>query len=81
MSTEPPNPLQIIASRLTPYLGPNTARVATRLCAEQASVRPDGSLTRDETERVLDALRPILRTLLGRTRTEDVLLQLARDLA
>jgi hypothetical protein len=80
MSDGPTGALEVIASHLTRYLGANTARVATRLCAEQVTGRTDGPFTRDEVERVLDALRPMLRTLLGRTRAEEVLLQLAREL-
>ena len=81
MSTGSASSLEIIVGRLAPYLGPNTARVAARMCAEQATGRSDGTVSPDEASGVLDALRPMLRTLLGRTRTEEVLLELARDLA
>lgn len=74
-------PQELIALRLAEYLGPNTARVAARLCSERATGRAAGPLTRVEEARLLEALRPMLRTLLGRARAEDLLRQLARDLA
>ncbi|HET6410938.1 MAG TPA: hypothetical protein VFG53_02680 [Anaeromyxobacter sp.] len=74
-------PQELIALRLAEYLGPNTARVAARLCSERATGRAAGPLTRAEETRLLEALRPMLRTLLGRARAEDLLRQLAQDLA
>ena len=81
MSEEPASSLEIIAAALTPYLGPNTARVAAKVSTERATGRSDGALAPDEAERVLGILRPMLRTLLGRSCTEVVLLNLTRDLA
>ncbi len=78
-STQTPH--EIMARRLAEYLGPNTARVAVRVFSERATGHAEGPLTSDERSRVLDALRPMLRTLLGTRRAEDVLEQLARDLA
>ncbi|HET6438992.1 MAG TPA: hypothetical protein VFG59_13070 [Anaeromyxobacter sp.] len=80
MSTALASPVEIIATDLTPYLGPNMARVAARMCAERATGRSDGTLTPGEVERALGMLRPMLRTLLGRARTDVVLLQLTQHL-
>jgi len=81
MSPSSPTPQELIARRLAEYLGPNTARIAARVCSERATGRAAGPLTRAEQARLLEALLPMLRTLLGKARAEDLLRQLARDLA
>jgi len=73
-------PHEIIAERLAAYLGPNTAQVAVRTFAERACGRPPPELTREDLPRLLEALRPMLRTLLGGDGAEDVLRQLSEDL-
>jgi hypothetical protein len=78
MSKKPPH--EIMADRLAAYLGPNTARVALRTFSERIGGRPPEELTREDVGPLLEALRPMLRTLLGRQRAEDLLLQLTEDL-
>ena len=73
-------PHEIIADHLARYLGPNTARVAVKKFSERVGVSGPEALTREDVPRLLEVLRPMLRTLLGRERAESLLLQLARDL-
>ncbi len=72
--------MEVVVSRLARYLGPNTARVAVRVFSERL-VAPGGALGPAELPRLLEALRPMLRTLLGRERAEELLLELAREVA
>jgi len=71
---------EIIESRLSEFLGPYTARVAVRTFSK--SVQHDGrdALDREQASRLLEALRPMLKTLLGSAQTEDLIVQLRREL-
>jgi hypothetical protein len=69
-----------IEARLAPLLGPNMARTATRTFSQRAlQVEPE-ALTRADVPRLLAALRPALRTLLGAVTTEQLLEEIAREL-
>jgi hypothetical protein len=71
---------EIIVARLAPLLGPNTAGVAlTTFCRRLA--RDPEALAPEDVPQLLAALRPMLRTLVGRVRAEALLEQLARELA
>lgn len=62
---EAPRLSEIIVRELVPFLGPNTARTAVRTFAERAlQLRPE-QLDRESAQRLVDALRPMLRTILG----------------
>jgi hypothetical protein len=78
MDGRPPH--QVIADRLAQYLGPHTARVALKTFAERIGLRSPEALTRAQVPELLAALRPMLHTLIGRERTEGLVLQLAREL-
>ncbi len=65
------DPLETITARLSEYLGPHTARVAVRTFSARAGGSPAA---------LLEALRPMLRTLLGRARAEQLLGDLQREL-
>lgn len=62
-----------IAARLSPYLGPNTARNAVRLCARRALDKDGTALAAADLPGLTQALRPMLRTLVGETTTEHLL--------
>ncbi len=73
-------PAQIIFDQLAVHLGPNTARTALRLfCDRAVGVRPE-AMTRAEAPRVLEALRPMLKTLIGPSQSDAVIEQLQREL-
>jgi hypothetical protein len=62
------NTADVIAAELEPLLGPNTARTAIRVFAKHAlGVAPE-QIRPAEVPKVLDALRPMLNTLLGAAR-------------
>lgn len=80
MRGELETPGDVIVDRLAVYLGPNTARVALVTFCQAALSMPPSALTRSDVPRVLAALRPMLRTLLGGERSEEVLARIAEDL-
>src|SRR5260221_354591 len=51
--------------RLSVYLGPNTARNALRSCAQKTVGIAAEELTLGQAQTVVEALRPMLKTLLG----------------
>ena len=73
-------PSDIILQQLSVYLGPHTAKTAIRTFAQRAlGVAPE-AVTREQAPRLLDALRPALRTLLGSAKCDVVLADLAQEL-
>ena len=68
-----------IAQRLGRYVGPHTGRVAVKTFALKALGRGPETLTVDDVRAMNEALRPMLRTLVGKERCEIVLQQLLRD--
>lgn len=75
-----PGPGALIEARLASLLGPNTARIAVRTFCERAvGVAPD-ALSVADAPRLLAALRPTLRTLLGAVTAQQVLDEMAREL-
>ncbi len=72
-------PAQIIREQLSRYLGPFTAANAVKMFAKQAlSTEPD-NVTPAQVPTLLDALGPMLRTLLGKDGAQNVLDQLRRE--
>jgi hypothetical protein len=65
-----------VAERLSPYLGEFNARVAVKTFAQRAlKLEPEG-VTLEQLPALLEALRPMLNTLVGRTSTEALLEQI-----
>lgn len=73
-------PSELIEARLAALLGPNTARTAVRTFCQRATGGPPEQLTAADAPRLLAALRPTLRTLLGATSAEQLLAEMAREL-
>ncbi len=73
------SPAEQVATRLAEYLGPNTARAAVRTFAQSALGMAPESLRPVDVPRLLTALRPMLRTLLGPAICDDLLASLARE--
>ncbi len=66
-------PAQLIADALTVHLGTSTAHTAVRSVSARAlGLRPD-EVSAADAPRLLEALRPTLRALLGSDPAEDVL--------
>lgn len=66
-----------IADRLATYLGPHTARVAVKTFTQKALGRGPETLTLEDVPRLQDALRPMLRTFVGRVQCEVVIEQIS----
>ena len=62
------------------YLGPHTGRVAVKTFAQRALGRGPDTLTASDVPTLEQALRPMLRTLLGGARAELVLAEIRREL-
>jgi hypothetical protein len=73
-------PAEVITERLTHYLGPHTARVAVKSFSERELGLHPESLTIDDVPKLLEALRPMLKTMLGADRSDVVIRALGRDL-
>ncbi len=74
-------PAQIIFEQLAAHLGPNTARTALRMFCERAvGVAPE-AVTRADAPRVLEALRPMLKTLVGPLESDAVISHIERELS
>jgi hypothetical protein len=71
----------VIADRLAVYLGPHTGRVAVKTFAQKALGRGPETLTQADVPALEQALRPMLRTLVGGARAELVLAEIRRDVA
>jgi len=65
-------PADVIADALTVHLGPSTARTAMRTFASRIGLSVE-TLSPADAPRLLEALRPMLRTLLGAVPADDVL--------
>jgi hypothetical protein len=70
-----------IERQLAVYLGPHTARTAVRTFSLKAVGKPPEELTLVDAPKVVEALRPMLRTLLGTDQSESLLDQLQEELA
>jgi hypothetical protein len=68
-----------IARRLGRYLGPHTGRVAVKTFAGKALGRGPETLTIEDVPAMNEALRPMLRTLLGKQRCEIVVQHILGD--
>lgn len=78
--TSPPGPAALIEARLAALLGPNTARTAVRTFCRRAIGKSPEALREDDGPRLLAALRPSLRTLLGAATAERVLEEISGEL-
>jgi hypothetical protein len=73
-------PAQVIVDALSVYLGPNTARNALKTFAERSLGLAPEAVTRGDCPRLLEALRPMLKTLLGAAQADALLAKLSREL-
>ncbi len=68
-----------LQERLSAFLGENTARVAVSTFAKKAVNKTPEELTRDDIPAVLDALGPMLRTLLGEASAKSLLESIGKE--
>lgn len=72
-------PAEVIAEALTIHLGPSTARTAVRTFSTRLGLAPE-QVSAADAPRLLEALRPMLRTLLGPQPADQVLEGIRGDL-
>jgi hypothetical protein len=73
-------PADTIRDHLIRYIGPFTAKNAVQMFAKQSLGVDADSVTMSQAATLVDALSPMLRTLLGRQSAEKVIEQLKREL-
>ena len=73
-------PFEVLRDRLSIYLGPNTARTALKTFAHKSLGLAAEELTTPQAKQLLDALRPMLKTLVGAAQCDRILAQLAVEL-
>jgi hypothetical protein len=73
-------PIDLVEARLAVLLGPNTARNALKTFSTRALGKPVSELTRDDVPKLLQALRPTLRTLLGAIMTDRVIAEILEEM-
>ncbi|WP_394839800.1 hypothetical protein LVJ94_23215 [Pendulispora rubella] len=75
------NPIaERIAEKLSAYLGPNTSRVAVKTFTIKALGRGPETLKLEDVPQLQAALRPMLRTFVGRAYAEVLLGQIGKEL-
>jgi hypothetical protein len=67
-----------VAQHLSPYLGPFNAGVAVKTFAQRALKRSADTLTVEHLPALLDALRPMLHTMVGSVSTDALLTDIQR---
>jgi hypothetical protein len=71
---------EIVYRQLAVYLGPHTARTAVRTFAQRALNKTPEELTPEDAAPLLEALHPMLRTLVGSDQSEAVLWRIQAEL-
>jgi hypothetical protein len=71
---------EVLVKELAVYLGPHTARTAVKTFSERALGKGPESVEREEMGELLEALRPMLRTLLGSDQSDAVLARIEDEL-
>jgi hypothetical protein len=69
---------QQVAEHLSPYLGPFNAGVAVKTFAKRALKESADTLTIEHLPALLEALRPMLNTMVGTTSAEALLSDIQR---
>ena len=76
---EPTSVAAVFARHLAAYIGQHTAPMAIKTFAKQAlNLAPD-QLKAPDAPKLLDAMRPMLSTLLGKQQAEEVATLIRRD--
>lgn len=74
-------PADVVRESLAHYLGPFTSKNAVQMMAKQSAGIAPESLTLAQIPALLDALGPMLRTLLGRAGADKVVEEIKARLA
>lgn len=79
VGTEAPRVAEQVAQLLAPYLGPFNAKIAVRTFAQRAVKLAPEAVTIRHLPTLLEALRPMLHTLVGRESTDSLLEKIQRE--
>lgn len=74
------SPADVVRAQIAQYLGPFTAKNAVQMVAKQALGTDADRLTRQQVPKLLEALGPTLRTLLGKDGAEKLAAQIRKEL-
>jgi hypothetical protein len=74
-------PAEVVREHIARYLGPFTSKTAVQMMAKQKLGADADQVTRDQVLELLEALGPTLRTLLGKSGAETVVVEIRRELA
>lgn len=69
-----------IAGKLSPYLGEFNSTIAVKTFTRRAFAMSPDELTAEHVPRLLEELKPMLKTLAGRAATERILRQIEREI-
>lgn len=73
-------PFEVVRDRLAVYLGPHTAKSALKTFADKTLRMPPEQMNASEARQLVEALRPMLKTLVGAAQCERIVAQLAVEL-
>ncbi len=73
-------PYEVVRDRLAVYLGPHTARNALRTFSEKTLGCSPETISSAQAQKLLDALRPMLKTLVGAAQCDRIVSQLHIEL-
>ena len=73
-------PSDTIFRHLVGYLGQHTTRTALRTFCNKAVGKSPDAVTKDEIPQVLQALRPMMRTLIGAQESDTVMMRVTKEL-
>jgi hypothetical protein len=73
-------PFEVLRDRLAVYLGPHTARSALRTFADKTLRTAPEQMSAAEARRLVEALRPMLKTLVGAAQCDRIVTQLNIEL-
>ena len=73
-------PAEIVCQHLSRYLGPFTSKTAVKMMSKQTFGAEPERVTREQVPALLEALGPTLRTLLGKSGADTVVVEIKREL-
>jgi hypothetical protein len=73
-------PFEVLRDRLAIYLGPHTARSALKTFADKRLNMAPEQMNATEARQLVEALRPMLKTLVGAAQCERIVSQLNLEL-
>lgn len=79
LAGQPQKPADRVYQRLTAFIGPNVARMSVRTFAQKAVGVAAEDVRPNEAPKLVAALRPLLRSMLGEEPAERIVKQLSAE--